>query len=91
MFEVTRGPGPISHRGQEYLEGTLFDGWEDTDLWALSDDAGSCLCNYLYYRVLERHPSARCGFVHLLPFSSRPLQQQLEWPKALIDEVRARL
>lgn len=91
VFDVIRGPGKISHHGQEFLHGTLFEGWEETDAWVPSDDAGSYLCNYLYYRVLERRSEARCGFVHVLPFSVEPLATQLDWLRELIVKVRESL
>lgn len=91
VFDLVRGPGKISLHGREFLYGTLFDGWEETDAWELSEDAGSYLCNYLYYRVLERRPEARCGFVHVLPFSVEPLATQFEWLTKLIAKVRESL
>lgn len=91
VFDATRGPAKISPHGNEYLYGTLFDGWEETDAWTFSEDAGSYLCNYLYYKVLERNPEARCGFVHVLPFSVAPLPAQLGWLEALIEKVRETL
>lgn len=91
VFGLTRGPGLISRRGPEFLEGGLFQGWEDTEGWRLSDDAGDYLCNYLYYRVLEFHPEIPSGFVHVLPFSVCSLSDQLVTLNRIVERVRAGL
>lgn len=43
----------------------------------LSYDPGTYLCNYLHYRQLQRLPNARVGFVHVVPFETVPMEEQL--------------
>ncbi len=43
----------------------------------LSFDPGTYLCNYLHYRQLQRLPNARVGFVHVVPFETVPMEEQL--------------
>lgn len=88
VFGIKRGPGPISSRGAEYLEGRLFEGWEESDAWRFSDDAGDFLCNYLYYRVMERNPHIPAGFVHVRPLSSVSLSTQFNALSDIVQSVR---
>lgn len=43
----------------------------------LSYDPGSYLCNYVHYRQLERLPGTPVGFVHVAPFETVPMEEQL--------------
>ncbi len=43
----------------------------------LSFDPGTYLCNYLHYRQLQRLPNARVGFVHVVPFETVSIDEQL--------------
>lgn len=91
VFGVKFGPGPISSKGAEYLEGSLFEGWEESEAWRLSDDAGDFLCNYLYYRVIERNPQIPAGFVHVRPISSVSLSTQFNALSDIVQLVRQSL
>eukprot|EP01126_Amoeba_proteus_P009407 TRINITY_DN13559_c0_g1_i1.p1 TRINITY_DN13559_c0_g1~~TRINITY_DN13559_c0_g1_i1.p1 ORF type:complete len:217 (-),score=20.90 TRINITY_DN13559_c0_g1_i1:65-715(-) len=59
----------------------------------LSQSAGRFLCNYIYY--LSLHYSSQNNthslFVHVPPFSVIPQQTQLEFVRALLDEIATSL
>jgi pyroglutamyl-peptidase len=41
-----------------------------------SDDAGGYLCNYLYFRILQRFPHKEIGFLHVPPLEKIGLDEQ---------------
>ena len=86
---AVRGPGPIEPGGPPTLPTTLFDASPPLALFATSDDAGSYLCNYVYYRALRRLPHKRVGFVHVPPPEVVPLDAQRRQLAALLDAIEA--
>ena len=77
--------GPIDDRGPLLLPSTLWTPELATDLLlfaprevATSLDAGTFLCNYLYYRGLERFPGKRVGFLHVVMPGVVSLDRQVE-------------
>jgi pyroglutamyl-peptidase len=51
-----------------------------------SDDAGRFICNFIYYQSLMRGNNA--VFVHVTPFDVIPMDAQLEFLTALIEQLR---
>jgi len=43
----------------------------------LSYDPGSYLCNYVHYRQFQHLPTTPVGFVHVVPFETVPMEDQL--------------
>ncbi len=65
----------------ESLPTTLWEArWIDdlSEHVELSNDAGGYLCNYVYYRALQRFPNCRIGFLHVPALESMPLELQEE-------------
>ena len=50
-------------------------------------DAGSYLCNYTYFRALQRFGGKRIGFIHVAPFERIAEPRQVDILKAIIDSV----
>ena len=74
--DVVRGPAPIEAGAPATLATTLFDPGIDLPVLRPSDDAGSYLCNYIYYRALRSFPTKAVGFVHVPPLDVVPLETQ---------------
>jgi pyrrolidone-carboxylate peptidase len=72
------------------MTGTLWTAPEVAE-WTMelpvqaSFDAGSYLCNYLYFRALERFPNKEIGFLHVPGEDKLPLEEQ----KKTLDKVIA--
>jgi pyroglutamyl-peptidase len=87
---VQAGPGPVDAAGQAQLGTTL---WRDPFLfmqdpqWQTSVDAGGYLCNYIYYRALQKLEETRCGFLHVPRTELVPLEEQLSTVREIIDRV----
>jgi pyroglutamyl-peptidase len=80
-------PGPIDPAGAAQMRTTLFDSpVPDTQF---SDDAGSYLCNYAYYRALCRLPGKQVGFVHVPPVEAVPLEEQRRRLLRLLEILEA--
>lgn len=52
-----------------------------------SDDAGGYLCNYLYFRMLQRFPRKRIGFLHIPPLEAIGLQEQVTITRDLLSPL----
>lgn len=52
-----------------------------------SDDAGGYLCNYLYFRMLQRFPMKRIGFLHVPPLEKMRLEEQANIARQMIQDV----
>lgn len=79
----TAGGGPIEEGQPLLLESTLWNAHLLAELEVSLDlyqslDAGSYLCNYLYYRALRHLPAKRVGFLHVPPFERIPQERQAE-------------
>lgn len=73
---VVLGPGAIdpNEGPQIALPSTVLP---PTSLhWELSTDAGDYLCNYLFFRALQRFNGKRVRFVHVPPFDVIPKEVQ---------------
>ena len=88
------GPGLIDADGPGLIRGTL---WPESliattsgDLEA-SEDAGDYLCNYLYFRALQKFPEHRIGFLHVVSFDSVSFARQLVIVRQLLRAVSAPL
>ncbi len=84
------GPNFIEHGGPPNLHTTLWDPLTPPpavplDLHA-SDDAGTYVCNYAYYRALRRlAPEKHVGFLHLPPIEVMPIERQQKILAELLD------
>ncbi|MCB8931997.1 MAG: hypothetical protein M9921_01895 [Fimbriimonadaceae bacterium] len=86
------GPGPIDPSAPPLLAATLWPSWllDDTAERAPSVDAGSYLCNYAFFRALQRFPEKRVGFLHVPPASAMALEVQRDVVRevlALLEEL----
>lgn len=52
-----------------------------------SVDAGGYLCNYLYFRMLQRFANKRIGFLHVPPLEMRALEAQVEIATRILEIV----
>lgn len=76
VLGVMRGPTIVHSAAVDELEGSLFSGYETTEDWALSSDAGNYLCNYAYYEAIRRLHTRRVGFLHVPPFEKLDFESQ---------------
>jgi pyrrolidone-carboxylate peptidase len=80
--------GPIDEQSPLLLEGTLWPVPMLADLAVrhpcrASLDAGSYLCNYAYYRALQKFPGKKVGFLHVPSVDAVPLERQ----QAVLQEI----
>ncbi|HVL39227.1 MAG TPA: hypothetical protein VM328_07535 [Fimbriimonadaceae bacterium] len=87
------GPMAICPRSAPQLSGSL---WRDPELlvetedWVASVDAGTYLCNYVYFRALQRFPDNRVGFLHVPRQSVMPMDRQHEALRRIMTVVSSR-
>jgi pyroglutamyl-peptidase len=90
-----RGPGSIDPHASPLLGGTLFAGETESSLRRIlpevgwSDDAGSYLCNYAFFRALQRLPRLRVGFVHVPAVETLSLGIQASMLARLLEAIEA--
>ena len=84
-----RGPGAIEPDAPLFLTTTLV-GLRALNGFSPSDDAGSYLCNYVYYRALRLFPDKRVGFVHLPPLTVLPVDVQRRRIRQLVLSVEGK-
>jgi len=63
-------PGLIDSDGPDRLPASLWTAdqvadWDATGVTSFSLHPGTYLCNYIFYRALQRLPSVRVGFLHV--------------------------
>lgn len=88
--EVVAGPGPLDPAGPSQLGTTLWHHPEllnETKEWKASLSAGDYLCNYTYYRALQKLPNSRVGFLHVPKAEVVPLENQLETVKRVLNLI----
>ncbi len=84
--------GPIDSSGILLLPTTLWTAHEVAD-WIVelpvrtSYDAGEYLCNYIYYRALEKFPSKRVGFLHVPSEQKLALSAQAMALTRILDDI----
>jgi pyroglutamyl-peptidase len=82
------GPGPIEPRLPRQLAATL---WSAPELlsecadWAPSVDAGTYLCNYIFFQALRRFPEKSVGFLHVPPFEKVATEEQRRRLERILD------
>jgi pyrrolidone-carboxylate peptidase len=74
--------------GSMSARGTLFNGLSAGDFWMDSDDAGSYLCNYVYYEVNKLHPKIASGFIHVPSFTVVPFPLQLIRLRRIVQQIQ---
>jgi len=87
---VCRGPGAIDSSAPSAFYSTLWPGpllETDGEFWRASDDAGSYLCNYLFFRALQHGSGCRVGFLHVPLLAAVPLETQLAWLDRLVQSL----
>lgn len=88
--------GPIEEGAPLLIEGGL---WDPNQLLAVfsdprihvSLDAGSYLCNYLYFRAVRAFPAKRVGFLHLPDVAAMSLEEQILLVEQLVEMVEGQL
>ena len=82
------GPGPIDPTAPATLATTLWTNDDSiTPVELLHHDAGTYLCNYAYFRALQRFPHKQIGFCHVCPEEVMPIGRQLEKLKQLATRI----
>ena len=69
-------------------QGTLFNRLSAADCWIDSNDAGSYLCNYIYFEASTRYPGIATGFIHVPPFSAVPFPLQLIRLRRIVQQIQ---
>ena len=83
----------IDPSGPAALPSTLWKPEHAEDLKGmamLSEDAGSYLCNYAFYRALQELPHRRVGFLHVPSHDTIGEKDQAEFLKHLLDLIEAK-
>jgi len=70
--------------GPPVVGSTLFRGKPPVSGMKLTFDAGTYLCNYIYYQALLRLPDRQFGFLHVPRFELMPAERQLDNVRGLI-------
>lgn len=73
--------------GPEELYGTLFVNLAENEWREVSSDAGTYLCNYIYYLALFRMPDVKSGFLHVPPTKAMRIEDQIANVSSLIREL----
>jgi pyroglutamyl-peptidase len=88
-----RAEGRIDEDAPLLLESELWNP-ENTSKIVVSDshirismDAGDYLCNYVYYRAMQKIPINKVGFLHVPPESKMPLETQMESLQGILAEL----
>jgi pyroglutamyl-peptidase len=90
VLDVVQGPGPIDPTAPAQLGGTLWRSpslLNETDHWIPSVDAGTYLCNYIYFRALQAFPNKEIGFLHVPPLAVMPIERQHAILKDVLKEL----
>ena len=70
------------------LVGELFRDWRHrTTVWKPSTDAGSYVCNYLYFQTTRLMSNIRTGFLHIPPFEVVDENTQRGWLRKILDKL----
>ncbi len=90
---VVAGPGPIYPRLPRYLSGGLWDApeFQNDPRWSVTTDAGTYLCNYIYFKALSAFPGKRVGFLHVPSFEKVALRTQTELLRAALEVLDGEL
>ncbi len=87
---IIRTPNDLDLSLPSVIQGTL---WTEEIISSASgdllpsDDAGSYLCNYIYYQALRRLPSLRIGFLHVAPFDEVSERRQFVIVRTLLSRL----
>ena len=86
-----RGPGPIDPRLPAQLAATLWPAeiLGDDPRWDPSVDAGTYLCNYVFFRALAALPEKRVGFLHVPSFAKMAFEEQRKRLAELLEALSA--
>lgn len=87
VFSCTMKPGKIQERAPSMIKSNLFKGWRRNEHWDISNNAGTYLCNYLYYRMLLSLPKLKVGFVHVPPFNVLSENDQIITLRKIITKL----
>lgn len=58
--------------------------------WEVSFDAGEYLCNYIFFRALQRFFGPRILFIHVPPFEAMPHEVQLREIRWMLAQLERR-
>lgn len=86
------GPGRIDPRRPPNLAATLWPHepfGQACEHWEPSVDAGTYLCNYVFFRALEALPATRTGFLHVPPTDALSLDAQLATLGRVLEVLRS--
>lgn len=84
------GPGPIDANGPPNLAASLWshpDFAQPCEDWTPSVDAGTYLCNYVFYQALQRCPQHRVGFLHVPPQIVLSLDRQTQILASVLERL----
>lgn len=81
------GPGSIDPSYSPQLHADFWLGIEDCDDWEITTDAGGYLCNYLFFRGLQKFSDKKIGFLHVPRQEVVPLEMQEVWLRELQSQL----
>jgi pyrrolidone-carboxylate peptidase len=85
---VAREAGPILAGRDAWRSSEMFQSWHgNPPYWTVSDDCGTYLCNYLYFRMLAFQRRFRVGFIHVPPVEVVPLQRQIVALRRILTRI----
>ncbi len=87
-----QGPSAIDPNGPPNLAASLWqhsDFGVEHDRWLPSVDAGDYLCNYVFYRALQKGPHHRIGFLHVPSEAKMGFADQALALQAILQNVKA--
>lgn len=88
--QVVLGPGKINPAGPDRIPTTLWrNNWwpEASQDFTVTRDAGSYLCNYIFYRAAAMFAGKQVGFVHVPQWARMERKRQLDSFRVLLDRL----
>ena len=89
---IVQGPAKIDPRAPQQLNATIWSSelhHVDNEFQHATIDAGSYLCNYIFFRALQTFPNKKLGFLHVPTFDKMPQETQLNELKRIIQEIKS--
>jgi len=81
------GQGAIDLSCSPQIHSSFWQGMEDCAAWEITTDAGGYLCNYLFFRGLQKFPDKKVGFLHVPRQEVVSLETQEIWLNRVLAEL----
>lgn len=84
------GPGPIDPLASPQLSASLWspEALVETPTLEPGHDAGGYLCNFIFFRAVQRLPRAKVGFIHVPPFEAISKEDQIAEIRQILEASR---